>query len=86
MHRTTPQFWQRYKSLPDRIKQIATDNFELLKKNPRHPSLHFKKIGRFWSVRAGLSHRALGIEDGNDIIWLWIGTHDEYRRLYRQGR
>jgi probable phosphoglycerate mutase len=24
---------------------------------PRHPSLHFKKIGKFWSARAGLRFR-----------------------------
>ena len=24
----------------------------------RHPSLHFKRIGRFWSVRIGLHYRA----------------------------
>jgi len=28
-------------------------NFELLKKNPYHPSLHLKKVGRYWSVRVG---------------------------------
>lgn len=33
----------------------------LLKCNPRHPSLHFKKVGRFWSVRVGLHHRAIGV-------------------------
>jgi hypothetical protein len=46
--------------------------------------LHFKKIGKLRSVRAGLNYRALALEDGEDFIWLWIGTHDEYRRLIKR--
>lgn len=81
MHRTTPQFWDRFERLPTAIQKLARKNFELLKANPAHPSLHFKKVGRFWSARVGLSHRVLALEDGNDLIWVWIGDHDEYERL-----
>jgi hypothetical protein len=72
--------------LPETVQRLAQSNFQLLKENPRHPSLHFKKIGQIWSVRVGLAHRALAVEDGNDFIWGWIGTHDEYTRLFRQDR
>jgi hypothetical protein len=78
MHRTTPQFWGRFEKLPDAVQRLARKNFELLKQDPRHPSLHLKQIGRFWSVRVGLAHRALAVEDGTDFIWVWIGDHDEY--------
>ena len=81
MHYATPQFWDRFDKLPDRIQRLARKNFELLKQNPRHPSLHFKRIGRFWSARVGLSYRALAIEDGSDFIWVWIGDHDSYNRI-----
>jgi hypothetical protein len=84
MHRTTSRFWQCFDKLPKPVMFIARRNFQLLKENPRHPSLHFKKIGQFWSVRVGLAHRALSVADGNDNIWVWIGTHDEYKKLYRQ--
>jgi hypothetical protein len=40
-----------------------------------------KKVGRFWSVRVGLHHRALAVEDGGDLVWFWIGTPAEYDRL-----
>ncbi len=85
MHRTTARFWKCFDKLPIPIKNVARQNFELLKSNPRHPSLHFKKIGNFWSARVGLNHRALAVEDGNDFIWLWIGTHDEYDRMVKEG-
>jgi len=51
--------------------------------NLSHPSLHFKKVGKFWSVRVGINHRALAIDDGEDFIWVWIGTHDEYERMIK---
>ena len=72
-----------YESLPNEIREIANKNFKLLKTDPRHPSLQFKKIGIFWSARVGLAHLALAIEDGEDFIWVWIGTHDEYERMIR---
>ena len=86
MHRTTAGFWGCLARLPEAVHGVARQNFELVKENPAHPSLRFKKVGRFWSARVGLNHRALAVEDGADFIWVWIGPHDEYRRLIkRQG-
>ncbi|MEW6235298.1 MAG: hypothetical protein AB1656_07925 [Candidatus Omnitrophota bacterium] len=56
----------------------------MLKSNPWHPSLHFKKIGKVWSARIGMDYRALAVADGDDFIWIWIGAHDEYRRINKQ--
>ena len=85
MHRTTERFWKCFENLPDPVQKISKKNFELLKANPSHPSLHFKKIGTLWSVRAGLNYRALAVEDGDDYIWVWIGTHDEYEKMIKEG-
>jgi hypothetical protein len=41
----------------------------------------FKKVGNYWSVRAGQAYRALGVEIETGILWFWIGTHAEYDRL-----
>jgi hypothetical protein len=84
MHRTSGRFWSLFSNLPDNIQTVARKNFELLKSDPSHPSLHFKKVGNLWSVRAGSNHRALAVQDGPDFIWVWIGAHDEYRRLIKQ--
>ncbi|WP_307877504.1 MULTISPECIES: hypothetical protein [unclassified Rhizobium] len=48
-----------------------------------HPSLHFKKVGNLWSARVGLSWRALAAQDGQTIIWFWIGSHTDYDKLLR---
>ena len=77
-HRTNPKFWQYYGILPSDIQELADENFQLLKENPSHPSLHFKKVGRFRSVRIGIHYRAVAVEKGSDVVWFWIGRHDEY--------
>jgi hypothetical protein len=84
MHRSTDQFWERYDALPNDIQELADKNFQILKANPRHPSLQFKKVGGFWSARIGLVHRALAVEDGADFVWVWIGTHDDYQKMIRK--
>ena len=81
MHRTTPRFWIQFERLPEFEQRVARRNFRLLESDPRHPSLRFRKVGRFWSVRTGHAHRALAVEDGGVFIWIWIGSHDEYERL-----
>jgi mRNA-degrading endonuclease RelE of RelBE toxin-antitoxin system len=80
-HYATPTFWEKYEQLPENIKKLADKNFELLKKNPYHPSLHLKKVGRYWSVRVGKKYRAIGIETEEGIIWFWIGKHSEYEKI-----
>jgi len=80
-HTATPRFWQAYEKLPPEIQRLADKNYELWRQDATHPSLHFKKVGRFWSARVGLQHRALGVEADDTLVWFWIGRHDEYDRL-----
>jgi hypothetical protein len=79
-HRAAPSFWECYHALPERVRELADKNYELLKGNARHPSLHLKRIGELWSVRVGEHYRALGLDDPDGIYWIWIGTHSEYNR------
>ena len=54
----------------------------MLKSDPKHPSLHFKNIGRNrWSVRIGRNFRALALEREMVFTWVWIGNHEDYDRL-----
>jgi hypothetical protein len=54
-----------------------------LKRDPKYPSLHFKKVGRYWSARVGAHYRAVGVESSDGIVWFWIGSHAEYDKLIR---
>lgn len=81
MHRTAPSFWRHFQELPDALQQTARRNFALLEANPRHPSLRFRSVGRYWSARVSDAYRAVAVQDGSDFVWFWIGPHDEYVRV-----
>ncbi|MGA9378696.1 MAG: hypothetical protein WBV73_08000 [Phormidium sp.] len=52
-HFTTPEFWECYRQLPKEIQELADKKYELLKADPKHPSLHFKQI----SINIFVKHR-----------------------------
>ena len=83
IHYASSSFWSAYESLPVYIQRLADRNYTILKTNPKHPSLHFKKAGRYWSVRVGIHHRALAIEVDDNLLWFWIGSHADYDKLIR---
>jgi len=82
-HKASPRFWECYQRLPEEIRRQADKCFEILKRNPQHPSLRLKKVGRFWSVRVGKHYRALAIEHEGELVWFWIGSHADYDKLIK---
>lgn len=81
-HFKDARFQPLYDALPIDVRKIADKNFALLKDDPKHPSLHFKRVGGdLWSVRVGRNYRAVAIEGRDRFQWFWIGTHAEYDRL-----
>jgi len=82
-HFASPAFWEAYDKLPEAVRELADKNFALLKSDPKHPSLHLKKIGRIWSARVGLRFRVLATEVDGDLVWFWIGSHADYDALIR---
>jgi hypothetical protein len=63
-----PSFWKCYEQLPKHIQKLADKSFDLLKKNPRHPSLGFRKKGGVYTAEIGRSYRALARERSVIII------------------
>ena len=85
-HRATVAFWQNYQALPAAVRSRADKQFELLKSNPQHPSLQFKKISdrlgqELWSARVTLNYRVLALKRADGYLWFWIGNHDAYDLL-----
>jgi hypothetical protein len=77
-HFTDPAFWDAFNQLTPDLQKRARRNFELLKSDPKHPSLHFKQIKKYWSVRVNKDFRALAVEAQDGFVWFWIGNHQEY--------
>ena len=80
-HHASPSFWKSYETLPRVIRELADKQFALLKANPQHPSLRFKRVKRFHSVRVGVHYRAPAVDVADGLLWFWIGSHAEYDRL-----
>ena len=85
-HQASTDFWKQYLGLPHEIRARADKQFALLKENPQHPSLQFKKVGKrhgqeIWSARITLKHRALAIKRIDGYLWFWIGDHAAYDLL-----
>jgi len=82
-HFASRKFWHSFDALPAEVRQLAERSYELLKRDPTHPSLQFKPIlgGRFRSVRIGIHYRALGVPVEEGIQWFWIGSHADYDHL-----
>jgi hypothetical protein len=82
-HRTSVAFWREYTALPAPIRSRADKQFALLKTNPQHPSLQFKRLfernaQEVWSARVSLNYRALAIRRPDGYFWFWIGDHKTY--------
>ena len=70
------------------MRSRADKQFALLKENPQHPSLQFKKLGErhgqdIWSARVSLKYRALAIRLQDEYLWFWIGEHNVYDFLIK---
>jgi hypothetical protein len=82
-HFASPAFWEAYEKLPGAVRALVDKNYALLKRDPHHPSLHLKKVGRIWSMRVGLRYRALATEIEGGLLWFWIGSHADYDATIR---
>jgi hypothetical protein len=83
----TDQFMVLYRVLPEHVREQARQAYALFQQNPHHPSLRFRRVHPtrpIFSARVGIDYRVVGIRDGNDIFWFWIGSHSEYDRLLKQ--
>lgn len=84
---TTSAFWEAFGRLSQDDQEQAREAHRVWLAHPRLPGLRFKKIhGRrpIYSIRVNLGIRALGVQKADDLIWFWIGPHDEYEALLKK--
>ena len=73
--------------MPKPIRDKAESAYRLWSADPGHPSLRFKKVYAklpIYSVRIDIDWRAVGIREGDVVVWFWIGSHANYEQLLRQ--
>jgi hypothetical protein len=84
---TTAGFRKALAALPASVRQQAREAYRLFKQNPQHPGLRFKRVHKtrsIYSARVNLDYRAVGVLDGDAIVWFWIGPHDQYMQLLKR--
>ena len=83
----TEQFLTHYRALPKQVREQARQAYALFIQDPHHPSLRFRRVHPtrpIFSARVGIDYRVVGLRNGNDIFWYWIGSHSEYDQLLKQ--
>ncbi|MFZ4619756.1 MAG: hypothetical protein ACOYNS_04295 [Bacteroidota bacterium] len=82
-HVAVEQFTELHGRLPMRVKKLADHSFSVIKEYPNHPLLRLLKVDGIWSMRIGSTYRALGVEEGETIIWFWIGKYKHYTAQFQ---
>jgi hypothetical protein len=81
---TTEAFRALLAAAPPVIQEKAQAAYRIWAQNPAHPSLRYKKVHStlpIYSVRIDRDWRAVGTVHQGEMVWFWIGPHDEYERL-----
>jgi len=86
---TTERFRKLYENLPEQIRKQARHLYSQFKRDPYYPGLHFKRVHSsqpIYSVRITQDYQAVGVQQDNEIIWFWIGSHSDYDQLLNKLR
>ena len=84
---TTERFRQLFAAATAESQERIRSAYRLWLSNPAHPSLRFKKVHSrmpIFSARVDLDWRAVGVLEGDTMLWFWVGPHREYEALLRQ--
>jgi hypothetical protein len=80
----TKRYWNCLDKLPDQVQRQAENAYRLWRDDPSHRSLEFKQVHPrrpIVAVRIGLHWRALGVREGDTVVWFWVGSHADYDGL-----
>jgi hypothetical protein len=80
----TASFRKLYAELPDQVQNLADEKYRLFQDDPFHPSLEFQAKGKVWTVAIGRSYRAIARRIGNDLHWVWVGSHEDYNKVLKR--
>ena len=84
---TTERFRKLLANLPIDIRNQANESYSKFKNDPYYPGLHFKRVHSkraIFAIRISKDYRSLGVLQGNEIIWFWIGSHSDYDKILKQ--
>jgi hypothetical protein len=74
-------FNRRYFDLPKPIRELAVETYRKFCDDPYQHGLRFKKLkgnSKAYSIRVGLSYRAVGMVTDDEVVWFWIGSREAF--------
>lgn len=80
------QWRKQFEALPDQVKDQAQVVYEKWKQDPDAVDFSpMKTVGQtgVWKINIGRRYRTVGKQDGNTIMWLWIGSHESYNNIWQ---
>jgi len=83
---TTQRFRKLFVGLSKAVRKQVKEAYAQFRRNPYHPSLHFKRVHNtrpIYLIGITKNYRAVGIQQDDEIIWFWIGSHSKYSRLLK---
>ena len=78
----TERFRRDYRHVPAEVRDQVDEALDRLLVNPRHPSLHFKKMqgtAGIWELRVSIRYRVTLQIDGEQYVLRRVGPHDVLR-------
>ena len=81
---TTPGFRKMLADLPVQLQEQAREAYRRFQRDPFQRGLRFRQVHPkrpVFSARINRDYRAVGIRDGEEIVWFWIGPHEQYETL-----
>ncbi len=85
--RTTERFRRLYAAAGGKRQLQIKRAYKLWQENPAHPSVRFKKVHEtepIYSARVDIDWRAVGVLEGDTVVWFWVGPHAEYEVLLKR--
>ena len=85
--RTTKRFRDAFRELPRQVQHQAKAAYQRFQEDPYYPGLRFKQVHParpIYTVRININYRAVGVKEGDEMIWFWIGSHADYDQLISQ--
>jgi hypothetical protein len=80
----TPKFKKLFEKLPKEAQDKVASNYKLWRADPSSVDFRtLKSNKKIWRVSAGLYWRALGRDEGDSIVWYWVGSHNDYDNLIK---
>jgi hypothetical protein len=82
---TSPEFWRAYRRSHLKYAPWPAKRTGFGERIPTMARFVSRNAEAFGVFCFGSTYRALAVAVPDGYLWFWIGTHDEYERILKEG-